>query len=932
LLKIKTIIIYVLLLSGLSVIAQDDLILPEIGDVPLASKILVTQDADDPTTAIITGEEGAVFPNAVVVVQNRYTADREITTATVTGSFTTRLYGQKQTPYWIAAFQNFPSEDAINEAMGVTVYGEGDDNTFYVEADLGGNVPRYRISGEVNTTELGDGETLEMSLGVELDVTDSLSDVDGLEFRLDMQLIEFEQTTPAPPITHTATQIGTTAENKITFNLNFEFAPLFYAQAVPYFTGYVRTSNGEWERWEESTLLASPEVSNTVEHTSYLPMIIQRQDISEENIIEWDLMRDIFHNGLVGLLNVTEFPSENRVKLRGSLNVFPPSTYPLEFAIVDSSLSNISSVVWTGSVDVEIIHPSGARDEISAQILQAQTYLNNERVILTLDNPKFDLYPFDEYGDYVILFQVNLEIGNTSFFTQRAFSLRIAETLYLSPSVLLGTPFEIDNTVALGGHVYPPVPAEILIGFASPTSVSAEVTANRFGYFAVEPLLIDKSDMYSVSYVATYEDDLGRLWSSQQMITSSFVGNINSKIDINGKRGLKGYTGQQQAWFDTNTYPNDEVNSTRQPFAPYFSGDIAYVLDSFDGGIVPVLTSSYLPTVYSPYSTSILNMVSPNGMMRFATAFYLGLDTSINGFDTFNQQIGMGVDGIREGDYAFLFGGIWAEEDTNIYGALMVVEDEDAPARVLSPFMDTLNVFGQEVDMFFVPTGIRPAQVLELGDTLSIVGQVAPTLPAEVTVTVTSPSGERTRFIDVANAIGYFYSAENDMPLDEIGVWNIDIHSTYSGETSAGQLEPPYPEGDLNYDIYVVPPNNPPLGDGQFMTETRKVTQTYPLEIPEGWTDVRAFATVTTPSWILSQEELTVFPAGTSYTYNPTQLAQQYPNVELLEPAEGNHVADVVILTLAMTGTDANGDTVIRTRTYTILHDVTYTYDEAVIR
>ena len=271
-------------------------------------------------------------------------------------------------------------------------------------------------------------------------------------------------------------------------------------------------------------------------------------------------------------------------------------------------------------------------------------------------------------------------------------------------------------------------------------------------------------------------------------------------------------------------------------------------------------------------------------------------------------------------------------EDSAIYGALMVVEDEDAPARVLSPFMDTLTVFGQEVDMFFVPTGIRPAQVLELDEILAIVGQVAPTLPAEVTVTVTSPSGEQTRFTDTANAIGYFYSADNDMPLDEIGVWNIDIHTTYRGETSAGQLEPPYPEGNINYDIYVVPPDNPPLGDGEFMTETRKVTQTYALEIPDGWTEVRAFATVTTPSWILAQEELTVFPAGTSYTYNPTQLAQQYPNVELLDPAEGNHVADVVTLTLAMTGTDADGNPAIRTRTYTILHDVTYTYDEAVIR
>ena len=48
--------------------------------------------------------------------------------------------------------------------------------------------------------------------------------------------------------------------------------------------------------------------------------------------------------------------------------------------------------------------------------------------------------------------------------------------------------------------------------------------------------------------------------------------------------------------------------------------------------------------------------------------------------------------------------------------------------------------------------------------------------------------------------------------LDEIGIWHIDIEMTYRGETSAGQVERPYPEGSLSYDIYVVPPDNPAVG------------------------------------------------------------------------------------------------------------------------
>lgn len=878
-LKLKMIFVYLLLIAGLSVTAQDDLILPEVGDVPLAAKITVTQDADDPTTAIVTGEDGAVFPNAVVVVQNRYTADREITTATITGSFTTRLYGQNQTPYWISAFQNFPSEDAINEAMGVTVYGEGDDNTFYIEADLGGNVPRYRISGTRQTNSV--------LLDVEMDVTDNLLEFENLEMQIQLKQFVDDITSVSNVISTSQVQ---RADNQLRFTTEIDYDKNRFSNEL-YFIGYVRSEDGEWQRWENSVLFgtSSEDMPN---HTVTL------FDMSDGIVLPYELQ-----------VNISE--SVSSVVINDYI-VLPPTTYALEISL---KLDSILAHPIEGDLIYEIIRPSGVTDTFEVQVIQNNSPLNNKFIQLVTDNDLLKSYPFDEYGDYEIQLSRSLAFGNGELIEQESmYRIRIAEELYLSPTVLLNIPLQTDNTLYAGVHIIPPMPADVTINVITSQDLSIVTRqANEYGYFVGDS--ITDEHLYNLTFSATYEDAQGRLWSSNEMNLSGDF--MPPELDlVYGRRGLFGYEGIQQAWFDTSIYPDDDYNAGRQPYSPYYARDVAYVPDAPDGGIV---AGAWFSDVA---------VVSPQGMLLDINGIYSGL----TGDDTFNQQIGMGVDGIRAGDYAFLFGHLTTEETFGIYGALMVVEDEDAPARVLSPFMDTLNVFGQEVDMFFVPTGIRPAQVLELGETLSIVGQVAPTLPAEVTVTVTSPSGERTRFTDLANAIGYFYSAENNMPLDQIGVWNIDIHTTYRGETSAGYLEPPYPEGDLNYDIYVVPPDNPPLGEGEFMTETRKVTQTYAMEIPEGWTDVRAFATVTTPSWILAHDELTVFPAGTSYTFNPTQLAQQYPNVELLDPAEGNHVADVVTLTLAMTGTDGDGNPAIRTRTYTMLHDVTYTYDEAVIR
>ena len=406
-------------------------------------------------------------------------------------------------------------------------------------------------------------------------------------------------------------------------------------------------------------------------------------------------------------------------------------------------------------------------EQIESKIIQLQSPVSLSNVTLQLDNPELLDYSFDVYGDYRISVRVNLMINNIEYISEHDYEVRVAEPLFLIPSTMAGTPLEVGQPVALSGYVVPQVPAKVnilLVTYGdnepvSEQSLNTVINANYYGYFAIPPEIIAESQTYIVSYIATYEDEQGRLWSSENILSYGIIQRGDDNLLAHGKRGLSTYTDEQQAWFDTTVYPDDDRNAGRQPYFPFYSGDIAFVPDAPDGGIAPTLSE---PNTVGDFDIR-LAVVSPNGLMRYMWRRHFPLpDVNFNGDDMFNQQVGMGIDGIRAGDYAFLFGGISVADESEIYGALMVVEDEDAPARVLSPFMDKLTVFGQEVDMFFVPTGVRPAQVLTQGDMLAIVGQVAPTLPAEVEVTVTSPSGQKTHFADVANAVGYFYSAEND--------------------------------------------------------------------------------------------------------------------------------------------------------------------------
>lgn len=427
-----------------------------------------------------------------------------------------------------------------------------------------------------------------------------------------------------------------------------------------------------------------------------------------------------------------------------------------------------------------------------------------------------------------------------------------------------------------------------------------------------------------------------------------------------------------------------------RPNAPYHSGDIVWLEDGGRSGLYPVVSLQDGDGVYrdwllenAPVDSTIPEDVvhdelpvavfgqdgQPYGASLFPEslgAFTYGYisaqrpGVSVRQFvqggdnlawplytdlqDPYNRQIGAGLAGDAPGDYFFIFGGVVARLNepelatSAIYASVASVVSPDDPAgtRVYPPFRGQaggadggplLTVNGRSVEMFFHPTGVQPGQILYQGDVLSISGQVAPTLASFVNVRITSPSGLVRQFSAEANAIGYFYQPEQDLLVDELGVWRVQITTRHEGLTSAGVIFPPAPTGDVlgtqdgTFSIYVVP------------LETETLTWTYPeifppalpynfsFPVPQGWTDVEAYHTLTMPGYVMLDAPLTVTGGSFAYQYSPTQLKRTFPNWENDQSVDGEYVSDPLTLTIIVMGTDAEGTPRAQARIFVLRHD-----------
>ena len=299
--------------------------------------------------------------------------------------------------------------------------------------------------------------------------------------------------------------------------------------------------------------------------------------------------------------------------------------------------------------------------------------------------------------------------------------------------------------------------------------------------------------------------------------------------------------------------------------------------------------------------------------------------------DRYANQIGVGVHGDLPGEFKFqygaavLHGSALDQAHYAIYGTLFVLIPDDDPlgTRTFPPFQGNgggpsggplFTLKGEDIDLFIHLTGVRPGSVLETGNTFALVGAIGPTLPAQVTYTVTAPDGSQQRFGGQANEIGYYYKPEDNFIVDQPGRYTVDLQVTYDGTTSAGQVTAPFPQGHVlgtargQFSVYVVSPHSAPLTVDMprhdFLTAPADFTVT--ASAPAGLTLTEGHMTALMPGVVLEDSSLAVEANGLTYDYDPVGLAT---GVSILD-VERNGVpvaADVVTVSLFGQGTDGDG-------------------------
>jgi len=499
---------------------------------------------------------------------------------------------------------------------------------------------------------------------------------------------------------------------------------------------------------------------------------------------------------------------------------------------------------------------------------------------------------------------------------------------------------------------------------------------NRFGYFqpAGNSVVFDQPGEYRVDITAKGRDAQGQRWMGSRT-WGGVVAPVNPTIVAHGRRGIDSQETIGPQWF-TRDQLGIPVGGNHVPL-PFQSGDVQW-LENADSAIPLLtfhdpsrqLTallrqrgSDYIP-LQPPGSFAERIVVGetplfssrPDGRDPHHDLSKVDLwaysyrssqrplvrvreeiseDSIPNPYwrfdDLYANQIGVGQHGDLPGEFKFQYGAAVLhgpaldQSHYAIHGSLFVLVPDDDPdgTRTFPPFQGNgggpsggplFTLKDEEIDLFIHLTGVRPGSVLETGNTFALVGAIGPTLPAQVTYTVTAPDGSRRTFSGQANEIGYYYKPEDNFIADQPGRYTVDLQVTYDGSTSAGQVTAPFPQGHVlgtargQFSVYVVSPHSAPLEvdlpEHDFLTApadfTVTATTTNGLALTEG------HMTALMPGVVLEDGPLSVRSNRLTYDYDPVGLAVGVPILDV-ERFGQPVAADVVTVSLFGEGTDSGG-------------------------
>lgn len=532
----------------------------------------------------------------------------------------------------------------------------------------------------------------------------------------------------------------------------------------------------------------------------------------------------------------------------------------------------------------------------------------------------------DIYGDYTLTLtgEITDDFG-TPVTLDNTYYLSIAQPLALEPAILPGTPFVVGDAIAPNLRLTPSlgIPYEVRvtltqIPFDGRPPIHNEITGmtNRYGFFDISPIVAGVVGEYELTYHAhaTHE---GRRYATSQTSTGVIV--APDSPPTNGQRGIVGQDSTiAQTWYDTATYPDDAPDLLPHLYAPFFSGDVLYLPDADAFAIQPALTRGGARPTYAHVAIAQPTVTWRHAITQAPLPRLTPTETS--------AQIGSGVQGLRPADYAFLLGGILSPDGVQGYASGMVITS-DASARVLPPFTrPLLTVDNRARNMLFYASSLMAGSVLSEQTPLTLTGYLLPTVSARVDITLTTPSGRTLRQSEQTNAFGYLYA---QLPMaDESGVWQITLDIKAEGNTSAGELIAPVRER-LSWEFYVLPDATDALTSTLPTVRVLSPTQTLNLNFapPEDWRDISARYTLRTPSYHLISTDAPRVGANLSVTFNRSEWARRYPNIETGSGA-GMSASDAVHITLYAQGTNAEGEVRHAVRTVTIWHDALYTFED----
>lgn len=929
-------------------------------------------------TVTLMGRSGAVFARAQLAVQNLFTQEVAYTNANSDGSFSVTMRGTTGAPYRLIAANSIPDAErragVLPDNTGTLVWQAPGNGRFEVGGRLsfGGSV--WLAQGRIEQARLNPGDLLSLVLDVTLFTPDAAPDLDLTLFgELALQPLFAADGAPlAQPGTlwaHSSTRtgvpiqttpepivLGTTStrtliqrDGLITAQLVFGLPlpqNLAAAWYVPVFSGAAQIGDSDVFDWYRNRIFSTSGTGMNDTTPTYLPqpMAIGAPATPRLPITLFDGQTSNVGSGIASDEALADGGAvRNPVRFAAAMQVVPLGNYALT-PTLHLPPALLPFVLPGGDFTYRLGDglPSSTLD-----IAQMQIDPEGRLFLRPLRGAALDL---SAYGEQTLFTAVTLRDADNQVYTHEGtHRVVVAEPLTLLPAALAGAPFVVGDVPLKAVHLSPPVPADVTVTLRFAPLFTDEVIeqtfagrADAYGYFQSDAIFrFDQPGEYLLDYDARYQAADGRVWAGSLRSAGVVAQDQGDAAAIaRGVRGLADYVGVQQLWFDTATYPDDTPDLAPIAHYPYFSGDVVYVPDTPDAGVQPALSFACLPEPCPTDSASPFIYISS---VRPAVALRQSISAGAHvarwrNADDLGGQIGAGAAGNRPGDYAFLFGGLAlrdAETDayqTAGYASFAVIVDDDETLRVQPPFIDpVLTVDDVPQPLFLHLTGVRPGQTLDLGARLTLAGHVAPPLAATMRALVTTPSGRQREMNLQANRYGYVYDPQADVVLNEVGVWSVQVAVTYAGQLSAGdtalfggaQRGALAGASDGRYLIFVTEPGAPALNSNRPAEGDVPPGQplNFNVDAPQGWSNVQAYYVLRTPAYVLEQGTLRISGGSAFYQYNPQTLSRRHPQLEADARTEGAAASDEVTLTVAISGTDANGRPQVQTRTFTLRHD-----------